>query len=156
VPFYIRAGKCLPVTATEVIVRFKQPPRETFAEKSQGAANRMRLRLSPEVVIAVGLRVKVAGEQMEGEDAELIVTHQNAQEMSPYERLLGDALNGDASLFAREDEIEAQWRIVDPVLGNATPVHPYEPNSWGPAEADAMIGDSEGWRNPAAVGAPPC
>ncbi len=125
VPFYIRAGKCLPVTCTEVIVNFKRPPRETFPEKDPGLPNRLRLRLSPEVVIAIGMRVKSPGEQMAGEDAELIATHHRPDEMSPYERLLGDALRGDQSLFAREDTIEAQWRIVENVLGDATPVHGY-------------------------------
>jgi len=149
VPFYIRAGKCLPVTCTEVIVNFKRPPRETFQEATRGSSNRLRLRLSPEVVIALGMRVKRPGEQMEGEDAELIAMHQAADEMSPYERLLDDALHGDQSLFAREDEIEAQWRIVQPVLDEVTPVHEYEQNTWGPAEADGMIEDEGGWMNPA-------
>jgi glucose-6-phosphate 1-dehydrogenase len=152
VPFYIRAGKCLPVTCTEVIVNLKRPPRETFPEKEPGLPNRLRLRLSPEVVIAIGMRVKLPGEQMEGEDAELIATHHRPDEMSPYERLLGDALRGDQSLFAREDTIEAQWKIVEQVLGNATPVHEYEPNTWGPAEADSMIEGPGGWEDPSAVG----
>jgi glucose-6-phosphate 1-dehydrogenase len=148
VPFYIRAGKCLPVTCTEVVVTFKRPPRETFPEQSPGLPNRLRLRLSPEVVIALGMRVKRSGEQMEGEDAELIAMHQAADEMSPYERLLDDALRGDQSLFAREDEIEAQWRIVQPVLGDVTPIHEYEQNTWGPPEAAAIIEDESGWLNP--------
>jgi glucose-6-phosphate 1-dehydrogenase len=148
VPFYIRAGKCLPVTCTEVVVTFKRPPRETFQEQSPGLPNRLRLRLSPEVVIALGMRVKRSGEQMEGEDAELIAMHQAADEMSPYERLLDDALRGDQSLFAREDEIEAQWRIVQPVLGDVTPIHEYQQNTWGPPEALAIIEDESGWLNP--------
>jgi glucose-6-phosphate 1-dehydrogenase len=152
VPFYIRAGKCLPVTATEVMVNFKRPPRETFDEQVQGLPNRLRLRLSPEVVIALGMRVKLPGERMEGEDAELIATHQGADEMSPYERLLGDALHGDPSLFAREDAIEAQWRIVDAVLDDVTPVYEYEQNTWGPPEAGPMIEDPDGWLNPASAG----
>jgi glucose-6-phosphate 1-dehydrogenase len=152
VPFYIRAGKCLPVTVTEVFVNFKRPPRETFEEKTPGLPNRIRLRLSPEVVIAFGLRVKVPGEQMEGEDVELIARHQRPDEMTPYERLLGDALRGDQSLFAREDAIEAQWKIVEPVLGDVTPVYEYEQNTWGPAEADSMIEDPGGWLNPEAAG----
>ena len=152
VPFYIRAGKCLPVTATEVIVSFKRPPRETFAEKALSLPNRLRFRLSPEVVIALGMRVKLPGERMDGEDVELIAKHQSTEEMSPYERLLGDALRGDQTLFAREDAIEAQWRIVEPILGNVTPVYQYEPNTWGPAEAESMIGDPDGWVNPESVG----
>jgi glucose-6-phosphate 1-dehydrogenase len=148
VPFYIRAGKCLPVTATEVIVNFKHPPRQTFEEEAPGLPNRLRLRLSPEVVIAFGMRLKLPGERMEGEDVELIAMHQRADEMSPYERLLGDALRGDPSLFAREDAIEAQWKIVDTVLGDATPIHEYEQNTWGPAEAASMIEDPGGWLDP--------
>ena len=148
VPFYIRAGKCLPVTATEVIVHFKRPPRETFDEVSRGLPNRLRLRLSPDVVIALGLRVKLPGERMDGEDVELIATHQSAGEMSPYERLLGDAMRGDQSLFASEDAIEAQWRIVDSILGDISPVHDYEQNSWGPEEAAALIEDPTCWVNP--------
>jgi glucose-6-phosphate 1-dehydrogenase len=155
VPFYIRAGKCLPVTATEVIVNFKRPPRETFEEKARGLPNRLRLRLSPEVVIALGMRVKLPGEQMEGEDVELIARHHRADEMTPYERLLGDALRGDQSLFAREDAIEAQWKIVEQALGDVTPVYEYEPNTWGPAEADSMIEDPGGWLNPGSVGVEP-
>jgi glucose-6-phosphate 1-dehydrogenase len=155
VPFYVRAGKCLPVTVTEVTVSFKRPPRETFQEKELGLPNRLRLRLSPEVVVALGMRVKLPGEQWEGEDVELIAMHQSADEMTPYERLLGDALRGDQSLFAREDQIEAQWRIVQPVLDNVTPVQEYEQNTWGPAEAASLIEDPERWLNPEPVGVAP-
>jgi glucose-6-phosphate 1-dehydrogenase len=100
------------------------------------------------VVIALGMRVKLPGEKMEGEDVEMIAMHQNPDEMSPYERLLGDALHGDQSLFAREDAIEAQWRIVDKVLGDATPVHEYDQNTWGPVQADNLMGEPGGWHNP--------
>lgn len=155
VPFYIRTGKCLPVTATEVIVSFKRPPRDTFEEKEPGFPNRFRLRLSPEVVIALGMRVKLPGERMEGEDAELIAMHQRGDEMTPYERLLGEAMRGDQSLFAREDAIEAQWKIVDQVLDDATPVHEYGRNTWGPAEAGSMIDDPGGWLNPESAGVAP-
>jgi len=148
VPFYIRAGKCLPVTCTEVVVSFQRPPRETFAETAPGLPNRLRLRLSPGVVIALGVRVKLPGERMDGEDVELIASRQPAGEMTPYERLLGDALHGDQTLFASEEAIEAQWRIVQPVLDDATPVHEYEPNTWGPAEAGNMMDDHGGWSNP--------
>ena len=151
VPFYIRAGKRLPVTATEVNVTFKRPPRDTFQEKDHGSPNRLRLLLSPEVLIALDMRVKRAGERMEGEDVELVAMHQRGDEMAPYERLLGDALRGDQALFAREDQIEAQWRIVDPVLGDVTPVYDYLPNTWGPAEAASMVDDADGWLNPTPV-----
>jgi glucose-6-phosphate 1-dehydrogenase len=145
VPFYIRTGKNLPVTCTEVIVNLRHPPRETFTENLPGRPNRFRLRLSPEVVIALRMRVKLAGEIMNGEDVELVATHQRGDEMMPYERLLGDALRGDQSLFAREDAIEAQWKIVDSVLDNATPVYEYEPHTWGPAEAGRLLEDPAGW-----------
>jgi len=151
VPFYIRAGKCLPVTVNEVVVEFKRPPRESFGENAPAASNHLRLRLSPEVVIALGVRVKLAGESMTGEDVELVATHQRGDEMQPYERLLGDALHGDSALFAREDALEAQWRIVDPVLGNVTPVYEYPINSWGPREADRVIAGDDGWINPQAA-----
>jgi len=148
VPFYIRAGKCLPVTATEVNVTLKHPPLDTFGQAEFGSPNRLRLGLSPEVLIALGMRVKLPGERMDGEDVELIAMHQRPDEMSPYERLLGDALRGDPTLFAREDQIEAQWRIVDAVLGDVTPVHEYEPNTWGPTEAASIMEDPGGWLNP--------
>ncbi len=148
VPFYVRAGKCLPVTCTEVIVTFRRPPRQTFPETTPGLPNCLRFRLSPGVVIALGMRVKLQGEGMQGEDVELIASHQLAGEMTPYERLLGDALHGDQSLFASEDGIEAQWRIVQSVLDDATPVHEYAQNTWGPAEADRMMQDDGGWVNP--------
>jgi glucose-6-phosphate 1-dehydrogenase len=148
VPFYIRTGKCLPVTVTEVVVEFRRPPRETFGENIPGLSNHLRLRLSPEVVIALGLRVKLAGEQMTGEDVELIATQRLREEMSPYERLLGDALEGDPSFFAREDAIEAQWKIVEPILGNLSALYIYEPNTWGPVEADQLIALTGGWFDP--------
>ena len=148
VPFYIRAGKCLPVTCTEVVVNFRRPPLETFPQHMPGKANRLRLRLSPEVVIGWQMRVKLAGEGMEGEDVEMIATHQQGDEMSPYERLLGDALRGDQSLFAREDAIEAQWRIVNDVLDNATPVYSYDKNSWGPPEAGNLLKETDRWSDP--------
>jgi len=148
IPFYIRAGKCLPVTSTEVNVTLRRPPLDTFEEKSLGSPNRFRLTLSPEVVIALGMRVKRPGERMQGEDVELIAIHQRADEMSPYERLLGDALRGDPILFARADQVEAQWRIVDPILGDVTPVYEYEPNTWGPPEAAKLVEDPGGWLDP--------
>jgi glucose-6-phosphate 1-dehydrogenase len=148
VPFYVRTGKRLPLTATEVVAEFRRPPRETFGEHVPGLSNHLRLRLSPEVVIALGLRVKTAGEQMIGEDVELIAAQQPREEMSPYERLLGDALEGDQSFFAREDAVEAQWKIVEPVLGNASPLSIYEPNTWGPLEATRLIASSGKWFDP--------
>lgn len=148
VPFYIRTGKRLPLRATEVIVEFSRPPRETFAELVPGRSNHFRFRLSPEVVIALGMRVKRPGERMVGKDVELVAMHQSPGEMTAYERLLGDALHGDSSAFARGDAVEAQWRIVEPVLGEATPTYEYEPGTWGPLEADSLIAGDGGWSNP--------
>lgn len=152
VPFYIRSGKCLPLTATEVLVEFKQPPRNTFNEPIPGRSNYLRLRLSPDVVIALGARVKLPGERMVGENVELIATHQHPEEMAPYDRLLADALRGDAALFAREDSVEAQWRVVDQVLNGSTPVHVYEPGTWGPQAADQLIAGDGCWLDPALHG----
>ncbi|HJU20908.1 MAG TPA: glucose-6-phosphate dehydrogenase [Casimicrobiaceae bacterium] len=150
VPFYIRSGKCLPVTVDEVVVEFRRPPRDTFGEALLGPSNHLRLRLSPDVVIALGLRVKHAGERMIGEEVELVAKHERKDEMAPYQRLLGDALRGDSSLFARQDAVEAQWRIVDPVLGDATPVYEYAQDTWGPQEADRVLEEGDGWINPTA------
>ena len=148
VPFYIRTGKQLPVTSTDVLVELKRPPQIVFDDIASGQANYVRFRLSPDVFISVGARVKVPGEEMAGEDINLIAHHHPASEMMPYERLLGDAIRGDAALFAREDGVEAAWRIIDPILGNALPVIEYEPNTWGPSEADRLIADDGGWHNP--------
>jgi glucose-6-phosphate 1-dehydrogenase len=150
VPFFIRAGKCLPVTVTEVLVDFKRPPRETFGETITGLGDHLRLRLSPDVLIALGMRVKQAGEHFVGEDVELVATHQTGGEMAPYERLLGDALRGDQSLFANEEGVEAQWRVVDPVLSEPTPCHEYQPGTWGPAQADRLTAEFDGWIDPKA------
>jgi glucose-6-phosphate 1-dehydrogenase len=147
VPFYIRAGKRLPLTATEVLVEFRRPPLEVFGELVASRSNHLRLRLSPDMRIALGMRVKVTGEQLIGEDVELVATDQPGEDRPAYERLLGDALEGDGELFAREDGVEAAWRVVDPVLGHATPPLFYDPYTWGPEEADQLIADG-GWSNP--------
>ncbi|HEX8798816.1 MAG TPA: glucose-6-phosphate dehydrogenase [Terriglobales bacterium] len=146
VPFYIRAGKCLPVTATEVFVTLRQPP-DIFLE-SQLPANYVRFRVTPDLVIAIGSHVKVAGEGLRGEQVELVVSRSSdPHEMQAYEELLGDALDGDSSRFARQDYVEEAWRILDPVLDNATPIYPYTPGSWGPGEADALA-VPDGWIAP--------
>jgi glucose-6-phosphate 1-dehydrogenase len=150
VPFYIRAGKCLPTTATEVLVELKRPPYSVFGEVEPGQSNYLRFQLSPRVLIALGARAKAPGEAMVGEEVELVACHQHGDEWDPYERLLGDAARGDAALFARQDGVEAAWRVVDPVLGSATPLHPYVPGTWGPREADALIATEGGWHAPAA------
>lgn len=148
VPFFVRAGKCLPVTATEVLVRFKRPPRPVLDETKHTSANYFRFRLSPEVVLALGTKFKKPGEQLVGEPIELMVCHQSPDEMGAYERLLGDAAKGDGTLFGREDAVEEAWRIVDPILGHTTPLSEYEPNSWGPPEADHALTPEGGWHNP--------
>ena len=155
VPFYIRAGKNLPVTACEVLVEFKSNPQPVFGEHEPGQSNYLRLRLSPQVVIAMGMRAKVPGETMHGEEIELRALHQSGDEMKPYERLLGDAARGDATLFAREDAVEAAWRVVEPILGNVTPVHEYEPGTWGPEEANRIITRYGGWHAPSELPAEP-
>ncbi|HTJ84729.1 MAG TPA: glucose-6-phosphate dehydrogenase [Polyangiaceae bacterium] len=146
VPFFIRAGKNLPVTATEVVVDLKSPP---ITKLARGKGNYIRMRLGPEVSIAIGARVKKPGDGMVGQETELRFVHQpTGDEMDAYERLLGDALDGDATLFARQDAVEAAWRIVEPILGNVTPIYPYAPGSWGPAEAETMTADVGGWDCP--------
>ncbi len=146
VPFFIRAGKCLPMTTTEVRVTLKRPP---LASLAPGGSNYVRFRLSPEVTIAIGSRVKQPGERLVGQPTELkFIHHPKGDEMDAYERLLGDAMAGDATLFARQDEVEAAWEVVQPILGGATPVHEYEPGTWGPSEADALVADTGGWHSP--------
>jgi glucose-6-phosphate 1-dehydrogenase len=148
VPFYIRAGKCLPVTCTEVIVRLRRPP--TMLQGYDLASNYVRLRISPEVTIAIGANAIAPGEESRSQIAEILATRlPRADEMDAYERVLGDAMLGDATLFAREDYVEEAWRIVDPVLKAGTAVYEYEPGTWGPKEADARISPPGGWQNPA-------
>jgi glucose-6-phosphate 1-dehydrogenase len=152
VPFFIRTGKNLPVSATEVFVELRRPPAAVFGETEPRQSNYFRFRLGPEVSIALGARSKVPGEAMVGEEIELFVCHRKTgDEMDAYERLLGDAMEGDATLFAREDAVEEAWRIVDPVLQDPAPVHEYEPHTWGPAEADKMLVRAGGWHQPQAA-----
>ena len=155
VPFYIRAGKCLPVTAAEVMVELKRPPQSVFGERLAGNSNHVRFRLSPTVETAIAARTKNPGEAMTGREIELVASSNVGDEMAPYQRLLADAMRGDQALFAREDSVEAAWRVVDPVLGDRTPIYEYEPGTWGPAAADDLIAADEGWHNPVLVGATP-
>ena len=148
VPIYIRAGKMLPVTCTEAIVQYKRPPRETFGELVPGSSAHMRIRVSPDFAIGLGVRVKIPGERMVGRDVELDLHRQAADDMPPYERLLGDASRGNIEQFSRQDLVEAQWRIVEPVLGNVTPVYSYLPGTWGPEEAGQLIGNDGPWIDP--------
>ena len=147
VPFYIRAGKSLPVTSTEVVVRLRQPP--TMFHGFDLARNYFRFRISPEVTLAIGANVIAPGQETSSQTTEMLATRlPRADEMDAYERVLGDAMQGDATLFAREDYVEEAWRIVDPVLRNGTPLHEYEPGTWGPGEADARVSPPGGWQNP--------
>ncbi|MFN8485737.1 MAG: glucose-6-phosphate dehydrogenase [Anaerolineae bacterium] len=155
VPFYIRAGKCLPVTTTEVLVRLRYAPHAVFRAAPSGPQNSFRFRLSPEVLIAIGGEAKAPGEAMKGEWMELVAVHQPPRQMTPYERLLGDALRGDPTLFTRQDAVEAGWEVVQPALDKPTPVHEYEPGTWGPTEADDMLEGRGGWHNPTPTALPP-
>ncbi len=148
VPIYIRTGKCLPVSIAEAVVQFKRPPRETFGEISSIGCGHVRFRIQPDVTIALGTRVKVPGDRMIGSDVELILTRQPAGDKPPYQRLLGDAMHGISDLFTREDIVDAEWRIVDGVLGNVTPVYRYKTGTWGPVEADQLVGTDGHWLNP--------
>jgi len=146
VPFLIRAGKCLPVTATEVLVRLRRPP---ISKLSPAETNYVRFRLGPEVEIAIGARVKQPGDQVSSTATELkVVSEPSSDEKDAYERLLGDAMMGDAALFARQDGVEAQWSIVQPILETATPLHEYEPGTWGPSEAADLPPAGAGWHCP--------
>jgi glucose-6-phosphate 1-dehydrogenase len=156
VPFYIRAGKCLPLTTTEVVVNLKCPPLAIFGPQPPTPANYFRFRLSPEVVICAGAQVKRFGEDMRGESVELIARHESRTEISPYERLLSSAIVGDTTLFTRDDSVEAAWRVVDPVLGGAVPLVLYEPGSWGPAESSRLISEEAAWHDPQVEKTSPC
>jgi len=153
VPFYVRAGKSLKMTTTEVFVELRNPPQVVFNEPAPSLGNYVRFRLSPQVAIAVGARAKRPGESMAGRPVELVVVDQTEQQgdegrLGDYERLLGDAMSGDATLFARQDVVEAAWAIVDPVIHGPSPLFEYEPGTWGPAQADRLVADVGGWNTP--------
>lgn len=154
VPFYVRVGKNLPVSATEVLIEFRDPPQMMFSEPEPDMSNYLRFRLSPDVKIVLGARAKMPGEVMVGENVELTAKHQASDEMEPYERLLGDALNGDATLFARQDGVEEAWRVVQPILGSLTPVYEYLPNTWGPSQADLILNADDVWHQPVSKESP--
>jgi glucose-6-phosphate 1-dehydrogenase len=144
VPVYIRAGKCLPVTCTEVFARFRKPP--ASAQENEMLQNHLRFRISPEPAIAIGMTVMAPGDEVTRQTAEMLASrHPRADEMDAYERVLGDAMAGDSTLFAREDYVEEAWRIVDPVLKARTPAYEYEPNTWGPPEVDTNVAPPGGW-----------
>ncbi len=153
VPFYVRAGKSLAMTTTEVCVELKNPPQVVFHEATPSMGNYVRFRLSPQVVIAIGARAKRPGEGMAGRPVELSVVDEKrdsepGERLGDYERLLGDAMNGDSTLFARQDVVEAAWAIVDPILHGPSPMYEYEPGTWGPPQADRLVADVGGWNGP--------
>ena len=137
VPFFVRAGKCLPVTRTEVYARLRRPP--SIVEGIPLPHNHVRFRLSPDFVIALGTSIKAPGEALKAEAVELDLAHSRAGDLDPYEELLGDAMRGDSFRFAREDYVEEAWRVVDPAIKAGTPIHEYEPGTWGPKEADKLV-----------------
>jgi len=149
VPFFVRAGKSLARTVTEVTVELKPAPSVVFPQATQPHGNYVRFRLGPQVAIGVGALIKTPGEKLEGKPVELSVVRQNTgDDMDAYERLLGDAMNGDATLFARQDVVENAWAIVDPLINATTPIHEYTPGSWGPQEANRLVADVGGWNTP--------
>ena len=153
VPFFVRTGKRLPVTATEVMATFRRPPQRLFDESLPPRANYLRFRLGPDrMAIALGTRIKAPGEAMTGQEVELYACNSHADEMTPYERLLGDAMRGDATLFARQDSVEVSWEIVDALLASGPQAEPYDSGSWGPASADRMVEPFGGWYDPPAEG----
>ena len=150
VPWYLRSGKCLATSAAEVLVELKPPPQRLFddSKTAAGRANYLRFRLSPSSAVALAARVKRAGKEFIGDQRELYLLEEQSGEEMPYERLLGDAMDGDGALFTREDAVEAAWAVVDPVLKRHHRVRPYQPGGWGPKEADALITAEGGWHNP--------
>jgi glucose-6-phosphate 1-dehydrogenase len=150
VPWYLRSGKCLAETVTEVLVELKPPPQQLFADSlpTTGPANYLRFRLAPDASIALAARVKRAGEEFVGDQRELFLLDAQPNEEAPYERLLGDAMAGDGALFTREDAVEAAWAVVDPILADHQHAHRYQPGTWGPTQADALISGHGGWHNP--------
>lgn len=150
VPFYIRTGKCLPVTVAEVLAELKKPPQAVFSADEVAHPNYLRFRVGPTVEMALSARSKKPGEAMLGQDVELLAHSGTIDEIAPYERLLVDAMRGDQSLFASEEAVEAAWRVVDPVLTSPPPVYEYEQGTWGPAAADTVLAPDSHWHNPTA------
>jgi len=148
VPFFIRAGKKLPVTACEVVVRLRRPPQHLFSDIDNASNNHFRFQLSPKVIIATGARAKMPGGMMVGTQTEMVLVRQAADEMGAYERLIGDSLLGDSALFARQDEVETAWCVVDGVLSQTSPAYAYKGGTWGPAEAAHMTREFGGWHDP--------
>jgi glucose-6-phosphate 1-dehydrogenase len=148
VPILIRAGKCMPVTATEVAVRFKQPPLDIFGLAPLPPKNELRFRVWPQTVVGLTVAGKKSGASWEPQVEDLSFAEMSGADLRPYDRLIGAALDGDRWLFARQDTVEAAWRVVDPVLGDMTPIHPYPKGSWGPKEADRLLPHRDAWHDP--------
>ena len=158
-PWYLRAGKCLPTTAAEVLVRLKPPPQRLFDDSPTDAsgANHIRFKLQPVSAVALAARIKRPGKGFVGEQRELCLCEDFSGEEQTYERLLGDAMAGDGSLFTSQDAVEAAWSVVDRVLVDHPPCLPYAPGTWGPAAADELIAGADGWHDPTPeVGPAPC
>jgi glucose-6-phosphate 1-dehydrogenase len=149
VPILIRAGKCMPVTATEVSIRFRRPPHDVFGMEPANIANALRFRINPEAQVGISLVGKKQGAGWAPQTEELTFAEQAASDMRAYDRLIGAALAGERWLFARQDTVEAAWRVVDPILGNVVPLHSYPRGSWGPKEADSLLPDGVPWHDPA-------
>ena len=149
VPIVIRAGKCMPVTATEVTITFKDPPHDVFGIEPEIPSDALTFRVWPETAVSMTLQGKKPGAGWEPQAERLTFAQQPGSDIRPYDRLIGAALDGDRWLFARQDTVEAAWRIVDPVLGDVVPVHPYAKGSWGPKEADRLLPARDTWRDPA-------
>ena len=145
VPIVIRAGKCMPVTATEVYVRFRQPPHDVLGLEPAAIANSLRFRVYPDTQVGLRLAGKKQGAGWVVQHEDLTFAEMPAGEMRTYDRLIGAAMNGERYFFARQETVEAAWRVVQPVLGNVVPVRPYAPGTWGPAEADALLPPGETW-----------
>jgi glucose-6-phosphate 1-dehydrogenase len=149
VPIVIRAGKTLPVTATEITITFKDPPKDVFGIEPEVPSDMLRFRIWPETAVSLTLQGKKPGAGWEPLPEQLGFAQQPGSDIRPYDRLIGAALDGDRWLFARQDTVEAAWQIVDPVLGDAVPVHPYPRGSWGPEEAGRLLAGRDTWYNPA-------
>ena len=151
VPFFVRAGKRLPVSCIEVVVNLR--PSKSSRNFNSPKSNYLRFRISPEASIALGVMTLASGEEMTGDEVELLACHHpNGDEMGAYERLLGEAMKGERGLFAREDYVEEEWRVVDPILGSAAPLYEYEPDTWGPVEAERIVAEVDRWHDPKASG----
>jgi glucose-6-phosphate 1-dehydrogenase len=149
VPILIRAGKCLPVTVTEIDIKFRRPPHDVFGIEPFAVRNSLRFRVWPETAVTAELAGKKPGAGLEPQPEELTFSGEPGSDMRPYDRLIGAALDGDRWLFASQDTVEAAWQVVDPVLNDVTPVHPYARGTWGPAEADRLLGGRDTWYDPA-------